>query len=97
MSKYPRDIPVTVTLPSPMLPAWRLAFWNRHTCFTKQIYRDGKKLLLIHWQPLYISCHWNSIFILADINKYSYFEYKLIYKECEAAGFGLMLFNDRRL
>src|ERR1039457_4900699 len=69
VNTYPRDVPVTGTQPSPMLPARRLAFWNRHTCFTKQIYRDGKKLLLIHWQPLYISCHWNSILILAGINK----------------------------
>ena len=54
-------------------------------------------MLLIHWQPLYISCHWNSILLLADINKYSYFEYKLIYMECDTAGIGLMLFNNRKL
>jgi hypothetical protein len=43
-----------------------------------QIYRAGKKPLPIHWQALYISCHWNDIFALVKTNNNAYFKYKLI-------------------
>jgi hypothetical protein len=48
---------------------------DRHSCFTMQIYSLGKKPLPIHWQALYISCHWNSIFVLVNINSHARFKY----------------------
>jgi hypothetical protein len=59
---YPRDVLVIMPEPAPNIrlsPALQTIGY-RHSCFTVQIYRMGKKLLPIHWQALYIYCHWNS-------------------------------------